>query len=81
MTLVWACLTPFLQAFLGTVLQVVIINESIVGLGASAIFYWSMFAMNSKRVALGKWKAIVSFIIFATFGTISGYLLTQSFFN
>ena len=42
-----------------------------------AFFYWTMFAVNGKRVALGGWKAITLFIIFATFGTLFGMYISE----
>lgn len=80
-TVVMACLMPFLQAFLGAVLQVTIINNNMGALSLSAMFYWSMFALNGKRIALGKWKAIVTFIIFASLGTLVGVYMTNNYFK
>ena len=75
-----ASFMPFLQAFLGSVLQVVIINNQILSISLVSMVYWSMFALNGKRIALGGWKAITAFILFATIGTVTGYLSTMYFF-
>jgi hypothetical protein len=69
---------PYLQATLGSMIQVYIIKDNPVAVGTAALMYWSMFAMNGKRVALGKWEAMVSFIIFATLGTITGVYLGKN---
>lgn len=70
-----AFFTPFSQATLGSLITVYIANNQPMLMGISSLFYWLMYALNAKRVALGKWKAILSFTIFATLGTIFGYFL------
>ena len=70
-----AVLTPFSQATLGSLITVYISSHQPLMIGISSMLYWFMYAANAKRVALGGWKAILSFIIFATMGTVFGYYL------
>lgn len=72
---------PFLQSFLGAILQVLIIKNNISLIGFGAFFYWSLFALNGKRIALGQWKAILTFITFATIGTMVGVWVTNLMLN
>lgn len=74
-SVILAIITPFLQAALGTVLTVFIANNSPLQLGMASSFYWLTVGLNAKRVALGKWKALITFIIFATLGTVVGYYI------
>lgn len=77
MTLVGAALMPYLQAMIGSMLQIYITDNNLPYTFIGGLFYWSMFALNGKRIALGGWKAITLFILFATFGTLTGVLLLK----
>lgn len=72
-----ACLTPFLQAMMGSVLQIYVIEKHPEATATSALIYWTMFALNGKRVALGNWSAITIFIIFAALGTTVGIYVSD----
>ena len=71
-TVIMGAVMPFLQATIGSMLQLFVTANDIKGTSIVAFFYWTMFAVNGKRVALGGWKAISLFIIFATLGTLFG---------
>ena len=76
MTLIMGALMPFLQATVGAMLQIYVSANNIQATAITSLFYWTMFAINGKRVALGGWKAITLFIIFATIGTVFGMYLS-----
>lgn len=77
LSIVLAFIMSFLQAMLGAMLQIWIIEYDYGMITLGSMTYWIMFALNGKRVALGGWKAISSFIIAATAGTVFGvYLLS-----
>ena len=77
LTYIMAAVTPFSQATLGSMVQIFIMEKDMTYIALGSTFYWLMFALNGKRIALGGWKAIILFIIFATLGTLFGVQLTK----
>jgi hypothetical protein len=71
------CIMPFLQAMLGSVLVIYLSTNNPIGVSVIGLFYWSMVAFNSKRIALGGWMPLTLFIIFATIGSVFGIYVSE----
>ena len=80
-TIFLACLFPFMQAFLGSVLVIFTNpNRNSVGdnfsLFGFATIYYLAFAMNSKRATRGSWLGLILLVSFGALGIVCGKLFT-----
>ena len=80
-TIFLACLFPFMQAFLGSVLVIFTspsrntLGDNFSLFGFAAIYYLA-FAMNSKRASRGSWLGLILLVSFGALGIVCGKLFT-----
>lgn len=80
-TIFLACLFPFMQAFLGSVLVIFTspsrntLGDNFSLFGFAAIYYLA-FAMNSKRATKGSWLGLILLVSFGALGIVCGKLFT-----
>lgn len=80
-TIFLACLFPFMQAFLGSVLVIFTspsrntLGDNFSLFGFAAIYYLA-FAMNSKRATRGSWLGLILLVSFGALGIVCGKLFT-----
>ncbi len=80
-TIFLACLFPFLQAFLASIIVIFTSPDkndwgSNLTLFGVAGLYYLAFAMNSKRATKGSWLGLILLVVFGAFGIISGKMFT-----
>jgi len=80
-TIFLACLFPFMQAFLGSVLVIFTsphrnsLGDNFSLFGFAAVYYLA-FAMNSKRATRGSWLGLILLVSFGALGIVCGKLFT-----
>lgn len=80
LTIFLACLFPFMQAFLGTILAI-LSNDGNTNLQALFLLfvvgasYYTSFIMNAKRSAKGSKLGLILLILFGALGLVCGKLI------